>query len=62
ITLNSKVRIFVLAEANFVSAFGRSDFIYEVTEAGIQLYGPGGGGRWKIRSYDDDLEVSAAKE
>ena len=62
ITLNSKVRIFVLAEANFVSAFGRSDFIYEVTEAGIQLYGPGGGGRWKTRSYDDDLGVSAAKE
>mgnify|MGYP006133254119 CR=1 FL=1 len=62
ITLKSKVRIFVLPEGKFSSAFNRSDFIYEVTGAGVQLYGPGGGGSWKIRSYADDLEVSSEKE
>lgn len=62
ITLKSKVRIFVLPEADFRAAFDRSDFIYEVTEAGIQLYGPGRGGDWKTRSYADDLEFSAEKE
>ena len=62
ITLKSKVRIFVLAEANFHSAFGRSDFIYEVTETGVQLYGQGRAGGWKTRSYADDLKVSAEKE
>ena len=61
-TLKSKVRIFVLPEADFSSAFGRSDFIYEVTEVGVQLYGPGRAGRWKIRSYEDDLEFSSEKD
>ena len=60
ITLKSKVRIFVLPEGKFSSAFNRSDFIYEVTEAGVQLYGRGRAGKWKTRAYDEDLKVSPA--
>ncbi len=59
ITLKSKVRIFILPERKFSSAFDRSDFIYEVTEAGVKLYGPGGAGKWKIRPYDEDLKTSS---
>ena len=61
ITLKSKVRIFVLPEGKFSSAFNRSDFIYEVTEAGVQLYGRGGGGKWKTRAYDEDLKGLPAR-
>ncbi len=60
ITLKSKVRIFVLPEADFNAAFDRSGFVYEITEAGVQIYGPGRGGKWKTRSYDEDLKVSPA--
>ena len=60
ITLKSKVRIFILPEGKFSSAFNRRDFIYEITEAGVQLYGPGRGGKWKTRPYDEDLKVSPA--
>jgi len=60
ITLKSKVRIFVLPEADFNAAFDRSGFVYEITEAGVRIYGPGRGGKWKTRSYDEDLKVSPA--
>ena len=42
IMLNGKVRIFVLPSNDFLSHYHRSKFVYEVTEAGIQLYGPPG--------------------
>ena len=61
ITLKSKVRIFVLPEADFSAAFDRSGFVYEITEAGVQIYGQGRGGKWKARAYDEDLmKVSPA--
>jgi hypothetical protein len=60
ITLKSKVRIFVLPEADFNAAFDRSGFVYEITETGVQIYGQGRGGKWKTRSYDEDLKVSPA--
>ena len=60
ITLKSKVRIFVLPDGKFNSAFNRSEFIYEVTEAGVQIYGPGSAGKWKTRPYDDDLKTELA--
>ncbi|MCP4813330.1 MAG: hypothetical protein GY888_12520 [Planctomycetaceae bacterium] len=60
ITLKSKVRIFVLPEADFNAAFDRSGFVYEISEAGVQIYGQGRGGKWKTRPYDEDLKVSPA--
>ena len=54
ITLKSKVRIFILPTSDFAQHYHRSDFIYEVTETGIQLYGPGKGGKWSQRPYDLD--------
>lgn len=58
VVLKSKVRIFVLPEGKFSAAFERSSFIYEVTEAGVQLYGSGRAGQWKVRPYDEDLKTS----
>ncbi|MEC9002354.1 MAG: hypothetical protein VX644_03210 [Planctomycetota bacterium] len=60
ITLKSKMRLFILPEGKFDAAFARSGFIYEITEAGVQIYGPGGAGKWKTRPYDEDLKVSPA--
>jgi hypothetical protein len=51
VTLRSKVRIFILPESNFQSAFDRSQGIYEVTEAGIQNYRPRGYG-WTAHPYE----------
>jgi hypothetical protein len=59
-TLKSKVRIFILPEGKFNAAFDRSGFIYEITEAGVQIYGPGRAGKWKTRAYDEDLKISPA--
>jgi len=60
VTLKSKVRIFVLPDRKFTAAFNRSEYIYEVTEAGVQIYGPGAAGKWKTRSYDEDLKTEPA--
>ena len=51
VTLRSKVRVFILPESNFQSAFDRSRGIYEVTEAGIQYYRPLGNA-WSARPYE----------
>ena len=58
ITLKGKVRILILPKADFSAAFARIGFIYEVTEAGVRLYGQGPGGKWKTRPYDEDLKAS----
>jgi hypothetical protein len=54
ITLKTKVRIFVLPTNDFLSHYRRGKFIYEVTAAGIKLYGPGNGGKWMTRPYNLD--------
>jgi hypothetical protein len=56
VTLRSKVRVFILPESNFKSAFERegdsfSRGIYEVTEAGIQNYRPRGNA-WSAHPYE----------
>ena len=51
VTLRSKLRVFILPESNFQSAFDRSQGIYEVTEAGIQNYRPRGNA-WSAHPYE----------
>ena len=51
VTLRSKVRVFILPESNFQSAFDRSRGIYEVTETGIQNYRPRGNA-WSAHPYE----------